>query len=80
MNEDYANDDENNLIQRRSREVLSNNYYNNTYGDENPASRYNKVNDFERKGFLNSSVERQDEFEESKNRFNYKVLKYVNIF
>lgn len=67
------NYDEDNNIQKRSHEVLSNNYYNNTYGDDNP-NRYNsRMNEMDRKNYINSSVDnRLDEFDD-RNRFNYKV-------
>lgn len=68
------NYEEENNIQKRSHEILSNNYYNNTYGDENP-NRYNtRLNDIEKKNYINlSNDNRTDEFEE-RNRFNYKVI------
>jgi hypothetical protein len=71
-------DNDNNAnIPSRSREILNNNnnnHYNNTYGDENP-SRYNsRMNDNERKNYINASVDRLENFEDSRNRFNYKVL------
>lgn len=70
-----------NNIQRRSNEILQNNiYYNNTYGDEIP-NRYNgRLNEVDRKNYINSGIDRLDDFDDSRNRFNYKVILSFDFF
>lgn len=79
-NNSVNNNNNSNNIQRRSNEILSSNYYNNTYGDE-LHNRYNsRLNDGERKNYVNSSIDKLDDFEDSRNRFNYKVCFYLNFY